>query len=266
MVNMAISCAKSHGINVHRGVVNMGNGNCAFETMIDSINTRTCFEETFDGSPGYWRKVWMTEVEKIAFDSFNGGLSRAEWKEGWEKLKQSGTYEYELGDLVLPGIAHCTRKDVLIFNTSPQAHSPVYVIQASTFGGSSNTDIPVCLAYDQNHYESLVPDSPEDIQKTIDVKKSYLQGTYNKTIQDIPALKAQCKASEEQSDSSSSSKRRKSLSLQKSKSAPFMMPSTTPCSVSLNRLSACVGDWTNQSIETQPSFPVSSRLSRPKKK
>merc|ERR1712082_36012 len=113
MVDRAISCAKSHGINVDRGAVNLTAGNCAFETAIHNINARTCFQETFNGEPDHWRKVWMTEVEKIAYDSFNAGFSRAEWKEGWEKLKQSGTYEYQLGDLVLPGIAHCTRKDFL---------------------------------------------------------------------------------------------------------------------------------------------------------
>ena len=90
MVDRAISCAKSHGINVDRGAVNLTAGNCAFETAIHNINARTCFQETFNGEPDHWRKVWMTEVEKIAYDGFNVGFSRAEWKEGWEILKQSG--------------------------------------------------------------------------------------------------------------------------------------------------------------------------------
>ena len=94
----------------------------------------------------------------------------------------------ELGDLVVPGIAHCTHKNILIFNTSEQAHSPIYVIPATKFGGTANTDIPVCLAYNQVHYEGLVPSSDEDIAKTIDLTKQFLYGEYNISINDIPAF------------------------------------------------------------------------------
>ena len=51
MVSRAISCAESHGINVHRGVENLANGDCAFETIIDGISTRSCFRDTYDGTP-----------------------------------------------------------------------------------------------------------------------------------------------------------------------------------------------------------------------
>ena len=115
----------------------------------------------------------MEEVERIAYEGFNAGLTKSQWKEEWAKLKESGAYEYSLGDLVLSGIAHCTQKDILIFNTSPLAHSPVYVIEASTFLNENRTDteIPVFL-----HMISLVPNTPEDIQKTSDLKKTFLQG------------------------------------------------------------------------------------------
>jgi hypothetical protein len=193
MVARAISCAATHGIKVHQGVANLANGDCAFETMIDGISTRSCFGQIYEGTPEHWRKVWMEEVERIAYAGFNGGLTQAQWRDGWKVMKESGAYEFSLGDLVLPGIAHCTQKDILIFNTSPLAHSPVYVVEASTFGGAANTEIPVCLAYDQAHYESLVPDTPEDIQKTIELKESVLRGEYTLKIQDIAALKVQLK-------------------------------------------------------------------------
>ena len=178
MVERAIQNAEIHGINIHHGVRNLANGDCAFETVLDSINTRPCFGETFQGTPAYWRNKWMSEIEEIAFAEWNGGLSLEEWKDGFNVLKQHGTYEFTLGDLVPPGIAYCTRKNLLIFNTSPQAHSPVYVISAATFGGSANTDIPICLAYDQAHYESLVPSSQSDIEKTIILSKQVLGGEY----------------------------------------------------------------------------------------
>ena len=73
MVNTAIAVAKSHGINVHRGVENLANGDCAFETMIDSISTRACFGESLDGTPEYWRRTWMGEIEAIAYGAWYEG-------------------------------------------------------------------------------------------------------------------------------------------------------------------------------------------------
>ena len=165
MVNKAIEDAKFHNINLYHGVPNMADGNCAFESIIDNITTRQCFGETYDGTPDHWRFVWMSEIENIAFNDWHGSMSMERWKAEFQILKHSRSYELELGDLVVPGIAHCTRKNILIFNTSEQAHSPIYVIPATTFGGTANTDIPVCLAYNQVHYEGLVPCSEEDIQK-----------------------------------------------------------------------------------------------------
>ena len=179
MINKAIANAASHGISLHHGVGNLANGNCAFESVIDNISTRSCFGETYNGTPDYYRYAWMSEIERIAFDDWNSGLSKDEWKESWGVLKQSRVHEHNFGDLIIPGIAHCTKKNILIFNTSPMAHSPAYAIAASTFGGSSNTDIPVCLAYDQSHYESLVPNSETDIQKTIDLMEKVISGEYH---------------------------------------------------------------------------------------
>ena len=110
IVEKAVSNAKAHGINLHAGVKNLANGNCAFESIIDSINTRPSFEESFDKTPDFWRHVWMTEVKNVGYENWNNGLTRAQWDEGWEVLKQSRAYECQLGDLVLPGIAHCVQK------------------------------------------------------------------------------------------------------------------------------------------------------------
>ena len=171
MIAKAVANARAHGINLHSGVRNLATGDCAFETIIDSMSIRSCFEEVYDGTPEYWRRTWMSVVEQVAYNGWHGGLSMSEWNLGWDKLKESGTYEYTLGDLVVPGIAHCTKKDILIFNTSSHAHYPTYVVQASSMcGQAANNEIPVCLAYNQTHYEMLVPDTDEDIMKTIRLK------------------------------------------------------------------------------------------------
>ena len=186
MKKRAINNASFHGISIHPGVENLGNGNCAFETVLDSINTRQCFNDKFEGAPNYWRNIWMTEVEKIAMNDWKGSLSEAEWHEGWSILKKPGTYEHRLGDLVLPGIAHCTKKDILIFNTNPSAHRPVYVVEASSLcNQAANTEVPICLAYNQTHYEAFVPDSDEDIMKTILLKEQFVKGIYNFTMDDV---------------------------------------------------------------------------------
>ena len=60
MVRKGISCAASHGIKVHHGIPNLANGNCAFESVIDGISRRNCFQESYDGCVDYWRKKWMS--------------------------------------------------------------------------------------------------------------------------------------------------------------------------------------------------------------
>ena len=189
MVTKAIANAEFHGIHLHQGVKNLANGDCIFESVIDSVNTRDCFEESFDGTPAELRYIWMSITEKVAFEGWNLGMSVEEWKAEFDKLKQPGVYELTLGDLVPPGIAHCTRKNLLIFNTSPLAVSPIYVIAASTFGGCADTDIPVCLAYDQAHYESLVPSSDADIHKTVNLSQQFLHGQYSLKMEDIPVFR-----------------------------------------------------------------------------
>ena len=83
IIKRAVENARAHGINVHAGVQNLGNGNCLFESVIDSINTRSIFQEIIEETPDNCRRIWMEEVEDIAYDEWNLGLSRAEWAEEW---------------------------------------------------------------------------------------------------------------------------------------------------------------------------------------
>ena len=117
--------------------------------------------------PSYWRRVWLNEIENVGFDYWNLGRTKDEWKTEFQLLKQPGMYEMALFDFVASRIAHCVRKNILIFNTSPQAHCPIYVVTANNFGGHADNEVPICLAYNQWHYESLIPRSNIDIEKTI---------------------------------------------------------------------------------------------------
>ena len=191
MVDIAIKNAARHGIRLHHGVPNLGNGNCIFESVIDNINTRQCFAESLNGDPDTFRRVWLDETEELVF-RFTGGLGKSEesFRKNWNILKCSRGYEYDLGDFVLPAVAHCTRKDILIFNTNVAGNmDPLYVVQASTLGGSpANTDIPILLAYNSVHYEGLVPNSEEDIIKTIKLKNDYTNGRYNVSNRELPIV------------------------------------------------------------------------------
>ena len=133
MVAIAIANAKFHDIQLHHARPNNANGDCAFEAVVDNINIRSCFHDKIKGSPEYVRKKWLDETEHFVFlFCGGGGLSEADFKKEWEKLKQPRAYEYDFGDYVLPAIAHCTKKDMLIFNTKPDgSFDPIFVVEAS---------------------------------------------------------------------------------------------------------------------------------------
>ena len=127
-------------------------------------------------------------------------MSKREFSKKWNVLKQPKQYEYELADYMIHAIAHCTQKDILIFNTKPEGtYDPIFVIKASKPGGRpANTDIPVLLAYNDVHFEGLFPDTRADEIKTIELKKSYLANTYTFKKRDIPIFWQLKAISEEQ--------------------------------------------------------------------
>ena len=188
MVDIAISNAKFHGIDLHHGVPNLSNGDCAIEAVSDNISTRQEFHEVYNGDAQFHRRQWMEEAEELVLSY--SGMPEEVFREQWNILKQSGNYEYDLGDYVLAAIAHCTRKDILIFNTRADGpFDPIFVVQASLLGDRPpSTDIPVLLAYDTVHFEGLVPNTSSDLEKTIELKNKYLRNEYSIKKQDIPVF------------------------------------------------------------------------------
>ena len=112
MLRNAIKNAQYHGINVYHGAKIRPDGDCVFGSVIDNLNSRECFDESLKPDPIYWRRIWMTELEHVAYDVWNGSMSREQWKSAFHQLKQPGIYEVALGDYVLPGIAHCIKKNI----------------------------------------------------------------------------------------------------------------------------------------------------------
>ena len=147
MVKHAIESARKHGIDISPGLLNKADGNCAFESVILNINARSCFSNKLPLHVNTYRQDWVTQLEKEV--SKHPNIARTQIlnnKDIWNKLKESGVYDIAFfGDLVMHGIAKGCKKNILIFNTSTDASCPIYVIEASEFGGTVDSDIPVVL-------------------------------------------------------------------------------------------------------------------------
>ena len=101
-----------------------------------------------------------------------------------------GAYERGIfGDLMLPGIACAIRKFILIFNTNLDTpHDPIYVVDPTSFNIPPDTEIPVVLAYNMSHYESMEPCTEVDDKMSIDLVKQYIEGRYRYRKQDMHYL------------------------------------------------------------------------------
>jgi hypothetical protein len=88
-----------------------------------------------------------------------------------------GTYERGIfGDLMLPGIACGVRKILLIFNTQLDSpHDPIYVVDPRQFDVNPDSELPIVLAYNMSHSESMHPCTEADSQLTVDLVREYLK-------------------------------------------------------------------------------------------
>ena len=191
MIEKAIKVGKYYGLNLKEGIPNMADGNCAIETTLDQLDKRPEFEgHRVPGEPQFYRKKWFSEIERDAWGtSWSERWSLSRWKSGWKFMQQPGIYEHELGDIVMHGIAHCNSVDILIINTLEKQGLPYCVIPASALcGRQATTEVPIILAYNEVHYEGLLPVSEVDIQKSIELKQQYLRSVEKDQISKIPAL------------------------------------------------------------------------------
>ena len=170
-----IASARKHRINLECGRGNHGGGNCSYESVIFNINDRKCFQNKFHMSLQHYRIVWNKDLMNKILDQrtpWNPGLSRKDIIQGFQELMVSGVYEREFfGDMMMAGIACGVRKIILIFHTnediSNTGHDPIAVIDPRDYGGLIDSEIPVVVAYNLVHYESLHPISEDDIKETV---------------------------------------------------------------------------------------------------
>ena len=175
----AVENARKHNIMLKPGTENNGHGNCSYEAVLLNINDRECFSEKFPLSPDFYRRIWNLDLMNKILDGkipWNPGFTRKEIKEGFEEIMETGIYERSFfGDMMMAGIACGSRKMILIINTHEMTpHDPISVIDPTHYGGTYDTEIPVVIAYDLVHYESLEPIHPDDVKETIKLTRSYI--------------------------------------------------------------------------------------------
>ena len=160
MITRALASSSKHGINLTQGAPNPGIGDCAFEAIIQNINERSSFIQKFPLDINQYRRIWATDMaNRTLFTDFNI-YSNKQWLEGWNEMAVPGTYERGIfGDLMVPGIACGVRKYLLIFNTNMNTpDDPIYIVNPGNFNVQPDTEVPVILAYNGSHYESMVPE------------------------------------------------------------------------------------------------------------
>ena len=191
LVERAVTSAHKHHIKLKHGTPNLADGNCAIESCILNINDRDCFPEKMKFSAEYYRKIWFTDMKnRTIHDETWNIYSEKEWNDGWDQMLESGVYERGIfGDLMLPAISCGTRKFILVFNTSLDTpHDPVYVIDPNKFGVQPDSKIPIVLAYDLSHFESMHTTGEEDTANTVKLVEEYLGGKYRFGRKDMKML------------------------------------------------------------------------------
>ena len=205
VISTAMKNASWHGINVHLVTPNNADGNCIFESIADNISSRPCFGETINGTGDSLRKLWLNKTEDLVW-AFTGGLGNSEetFRKEWGLLQTTKSYECIFGDFVLPAVAHYVQKDILVFNTIEVEHfkqQPIYVVEASKLANRQPTsNIPLVVAYNGYHYESLIPVTDVDVRKTIVLKDQFLSKNYDSSKFDIEGFLESCKLISDEED------------------------------------------------------------------
>ena len=89
----------------------------------------------------------------------------------------------------MQAISRGSRKRILIFNTNENSpNDPIVVVSPETYGGTSDSAVPVVVAYNGGHYVSLHPVGDESIEKTQQLCQQYIDGTYPYKRKDIGKL------------------------------------------------------------------------------
>ena len=71
MIERTIISGQKHGVNLMPGTSNPGTGNCAFESIIQNNNDRSCFRIKYPMSVDYYRRIWVNDMANSEQDTWN---------------------------------------------------------------------------------------------------------------------------------------------------------------------------------------------------
>ena len=113
-------------------------------------------------------------------------------------------------------------KRILISNTHTNTtHDPISVVDPRDYGSDIDSEIPVVIAYNLVHFESLHPADEKDILETIKLVNSYSTGSYEEdhgfTRDDMMYLTSESISIYNKTYASQKNERRKVRSPQKKK-------------------------------------------------
>ena len=142
---------------IQPGQPNPATGNCLFESAVFNISDRPelalfgRMTDTILDCRTLWVTQFQTQIPIFApdLDAFTA--------EQWDKLKKDGVWDDNIGDLMPFCIAYATKKRILILHAYDTAEVPLSIVEPEQFGQDRDCDIPICLAYNKTHYESLHP-------------------------------------------------------------------------------------------------------------
>ena len=175
MLSKAEEVADSLGFRVTGGIEVCGAGDCLWEVFLDQLCQRDVLRDILHG-----REMSIQDLRNNVVDGlsrceyakmFNGnGKNDAQWVDYLQPLRQPQYYEGDIGDLALPGLAHQFGVNILLLHTSQHlGQRPYTIIPANCYGGQEITPFPVIMAYNGGHMESVIPQTNEDLNQTVNI-------------------------------------------------------------------------------------------------
>ena len=181
-------------VHFRGGVATVARGDCSWEVVFDQLHLRPELAGLVDRETtiATWRTRLVDNLSRCHEARVLYGKSQEEWVRFLAPLKQPGFYNGEIGDLALAGLAHMLGVNILLVHTSSHLGTvPLTLIDAECFGHQAVTPIPIVMAYNGEHMESLCPVSEEDVRRTMDLVPLFKSGRIGVTVRDIPSLRRQ---------------------------------------------------------------------------
>ena len=258
MLHTSIEVGTALRVHFRGGVATVARGDCSWEVVFDQLHLRPELAGLVDRETtiATWRTRLVDNLSRCHEARVLYGKSQEEWVRFLAPLKQPGFYNGEIGDLALTGLAHMLGVNILLVHTSSHLGTvPLTLIDAECFGHQAVTPIPIVMAYNGEHMESLCPVSEEDVRRTMDLVPLFKSGRIGVTVRDIPSLRRQM----EDIETRKLMERTVSQLTEESQeddldslSAVVSLSSTPDCDQD------CARDESPPSLLNSPAFPTSS--------